>query len=726
MVRILPMEDTQIVEAIESRNYQFAQSLISLKTSKYPQSSYYQALQIYLYHHQHNPITNDKAIKLLSQYPTDLRTTSLLSKIFIEKGLTKEADAVYENLVQKFPNNCQPNLLQWFENSLKSNNIKSLQKSTFHLSKGSDSKFKFWAGIGYHLLCQTIEDERQIKLFTTLGSKILPKPSTTHELYVSSLLNDKETTVELIEEFMTTKPLDLDIKLVYLDLISGEKLYSYSENLLFNENFNDFNTWKKFISSGLEIGKNRSELEEKILEYQSTRKNVLRNTSLALVELYSSGEDKDFNKYCQIYYEKFNKKLCCFDDLKPYNVKITVTSIGEEISVENLNHSINNYKFGEGDAWKIYEKYLPLTKDKVKTDFYPANELVISDIMSHTETPQEVLEAIIKLRKITIHDPLDFRVHLNLIKLYSYFNMQDLMFSSYETIKVRMLQIDSLGHFYSDNLSYLNPSKTSLNHLVSNFRFYLTCEQDILENLVKAFEKEIYNKIPNFIKFNNRVVKSFEYYNTIIQIWQIIRFCNDKSYIGYFQSTLETIHMDEIIDNRDITMCKIHPTQTIEKLKIEYAKEHYLLHPNESNFKKFNKLLEGTKLSTFDTWIYKLYLNLFKIKTKPQDTSSKNYLIKNLKISKIQWSDPLTKDFTYQWTSMIYFCKTAELFDSEISKICKKMKTELYSSEWKDQQKSLFNELRKSIKSSMNDEFVNETLDILSDSLNKASYIHKK
>ncbi|CAH6718649.1 N-terminal acetyltransferase B complex subunit Mdm20p [[Candida] jaroonii] len=720
------MEDTQIVEAIDSRNYQFAQSLISLKTSKYPQSSYYQALQVYLYHHQHNPTTNDKAIKLLNQYPTDLRTTSLLSKIFLERGLNKEADAVYENLVKKFPNNCQPNLLQWFENSLQINNIRSLQKSTFHLSKNGDNKYKFWAGLGYHLLCQTIEDEKQIKLFTTLGSKILPKPETTHELYVSSLLNDNDTTIELIEEFMTTKPLDLDIKLVYLDLISGEKLFSYTEKLLFDENFNDFNTWKKYISSSLEIGKKRTEIEEKILDYQSTRKNAKRNTSLALVELYSSGDEGDFTKYCRIYYEKFNKKLCCYDDLKPYNVKLTLSSVGDEISVENLNHSINNYKFGEGDAWMIYEKYLSLTKDKVKTDFYPANELVIADIMSHIETPKEILEGIIKLRRITIHDPLDFRVQLNLIKLYSYFNMQDLMYSSYETIKVRMLQIDSLGHFYSDNLSYLNPSKASLNHLVANFRFYLTCEQDISDNLVKAFEKGIYNKIPNFIKFNNRVIKSFEYYNTVIQIWQIIRFCNDKSFIGYFQSTIKSIKIDEIIDNRDSSMSEIKPSQTIEKLKIEYAKEHFLLQPNEHNFKKFNKLLEGSKLSTFDTWLFKLYLNLFRMKTKPQDTSSKNYLIKNLKIAKIQWSDPLTKDFMYQWTSMIYFCKTAESFDEEISKISKRLKTELYSSEWKDQQKISFNELKKEIKQVMDTDFVKDTLDILSDSLNKASYMNKK
>lgn len=771
------MQDNQIIDAIEGGSFQHAKSLIKVKQTKYPQQSYYYALNAFLLFNQGNTSECLKeANALLNQCPTDPRTTDLLFQIFNHYGKEKEALQVYEGLVKKFPQNCQINLRQWFEHSLKLGNFKSLQKAGLNLTRVSDDrKYKYWCAIACYLLAESlINDTKQYQLFRSLGSRIIADLSTesTHELYVKAKMLGYQS-VEIIEQFLLLKPLDLDMKVVYLEVLKSHphKLHEYCKKLLFDEKFNDFDTWKIYISSAKDLNKDYKDIKDTIVTYQKSR-----NSQLALVEL-NKVYNIDFQKSVVDYYEAYKSKLCCYNDLVYYNADSIITTlhrlnvelIRDKDSTDSLNQLVNNQKllFRFGDIsdeyfelnYQIYNKFFPLTKNKLETDFYIANDLILINCihdLAKLWTHKTIFKNILILQKLTIHDPLDFRVQLWLLKLYSFVNLNDNMMSVFEILKIRMLQYDSLGYLVIDNSSVRAPSQQNLKYLINVYRFYLTCEHDLQENIIKSFEEGIYNKLPNFIEFNTKLINSYQYYRTFLEIWKTIRILGDKGYETYFKGKLREIATkcieSDISDNRDHNILwKDLPftrpilefeTSSPVKLKLDYIKELFLLDSQDHHLKLFNKLLEQHKLANFDNWLYRIYYNLFKLRTKMKQSelqSVKNYIIKNFKISKVSIPNPLDGQFNYVWLSLVELTKIVgyyvNLIDINIAEDIKKSNnmliTELSNQNYKKTQMKDLDALAVEMKAEIwnidiDKEFIKTQFDIFHDSLVKSSYTRIK
>lgn len=729
-------QDQQIIDAIEQKSFTYAKSLIRLKQLKNPNQSYYWALSNYLLYKQGDTEHSlQECNKLLEKFPNDPRTTDLLYKIYWEQGKEKESNQVYEKIIKRFPNNCEPLLTQWFHNSLKFQNLKSLQKSATQLLKLNPlvKKYKFWSALANYLFANSLtNDPKQYNLFLQLGYKAILDiiPDTTQELYIFiKLLSaiDKSRAIAAIEIFTNThnQPLDLDCKILYLQLLheqeNFENLKQVTDYYLFTVKFNDFNTWKLYIIANAKLLVPFDQLEAKILEYPWSR-----NSQLALIELCKIYNNQKFVDYCLQYYDKFCSKLCCFHDLKYYlpsedlkdsdiDIKMVslcreellkrIGNITDELLSNDESSNINDrtlatlvvnqklvHYFGKSFAdnqyfinnYKIYTKFLPLVSEKLETDFYLANQLILINILCSLDqdfSTKNIFKLILELKYLVSKDPLDFEVNSWLMRLLYLLNINDEVFQIYDKLKIRMFQNDSLGYFIINNVSLLNPSKNNLQFLINIYRFYLSYESDAIADIERAFNEQIYNKLESFLSFNHKLLNSIQYNQLIMELYKITRLSNDKGYQQFFQTKL-TEAADQIFnpnrggggngviqytfaDNRDYKILwknlgfspmfterfmKRFPETSDYLLKLDMNKELLIMNFHEGHFKTFNKLTSlpnpspqyPEQASKFNSWLFKIYGSLFKLHhklNKSEFDSCNNYLMKNLKFTKI----PLTK-----------------------------------------------------------------------------------
>lgn len=789
--------DQDILDAIEQGSFKYAQSLLSIRLKKYPNNTYYGALNCYLLLSS-GKINEaiDQTLKLLAKVPNDPKTLGLLYTIFNKAGRPKEASLVYENAVKKYPT--QSIISSWFETSLKNFDLRALQKSTMNLQKvnKSNRSYSIWSSLACLILSNNSDDSKESLLFNKLGLKLLENIQpleTTQEVfvYVKLLYNLKEFSE--IESFLlnykSDHVLDLELKLIYLDILNilekWDSLYSYSNQLIFEEKFNDFDTWKYLISSSYKNNTPLLDLRQTITSHPKSR-----NSALALVEM-AEVYKVSMDEFVFDYYKQFNHKSCCFNDLKYYykafNTENFIKLIEESSTklksssqgnINTLIALVNNQKFkllfGVNDGnfytenWEIYGQFKNLLKVKELTDFYPAHELILINIileLKENNKIENILKSICIIEKLLIDDKCNFNLKLWQIKLYSYLNCQSLAFLHYQKLNIKMIQHDTLSHYLIQRNCF--PSKTSLNFLINIYRFYLTAEYEVNDNIMLGFQKEIYNKLENFLQFGEKMNKSISKHNLLLEILKISRITNDNNYYNYFSQNLRSYEISllnesfHVSDNRDK---KIHwkfgvneplleglldlgPKYGEEYTKLNYIKELIVLNINNSNslkfFKLFNKYMNNnsylSQLSTFEKWLFKVYLSVFKyikFDNPKENESIEKFLIKNLKMDKINSLINSTEcilswEVNYILINLVDLSKILNQlsrfeFSKNLSSINKTLISDLKSLNCKKLQVNKLNELKTENfqfddNLDLDTNFVNETFQIIENSIHEAS-----
>lgn len=670
--------DNEIIELIDQGNYNYAQTLLAKKIAKFPQKSLYYALQnkIFLKMGQKD-LAIKKNIDLMNKVPSDPLTIEIMSEFFEEIGREKESSLVYENAIKKYPVSAENLCMNWFENSIAKKDFKLFNRIFMYLNKNKKSRlYTLWYAFSFHLLLKEGDNEKE-KLYTSLGKKLLEglQPfENVQEVYTYTLfLNSKE--VEHVLQGIEM-PLDLELKLLYMRSMeeneSFTQLHKYAEELLFKDNFDDFDTWKLWIKSGQRIGKTFEELNNKVTD--STRNSLL--LKIELDRLYGKNIDNSIQKY----YNKFNNKLCCHPDLSQYDLPVSFVDQLKECTPDNaqLITIVNNRKFlNTKDNWDVYEKYS--VSQGAEFDNNPVNELTLRSILADLDGSNEsIIQSIIIINELLKQDKYNYRLKLWLMKLYSRLNTGDLIFPIYNGLKIKMVQHETLNHY----LTHVGPSKDGLKGFVDVFRFYLTSKEEMKYTIRQGFENGVFNKLESFINFGKRIENSISLNFTISKVLQTSLITGDEGYLNYFINYLldnENLIVSEYTDNRDFKsewnglentgILSISLKDNTIKLKLLI----YLIifHPGDSSklFKLYNKITSNEKLTAFDNLLFRLYFNLLKI-TKiatlnPQESQSLfNYIQKNLKIDKLKILIPenlLSSELNENLANLVEFTKVVKL-----------------------------------------------------------------
>ncbi|KAI3405374.2 MDM20 [Candida oxycetoniae] len=729
--------DYEIIELIDRGQYSYAQSLLLQKIKKFSQRIFYRVLQnriLYDTGSQKQAIDNN--LQLLQKCSNEIDTVTSLNEFFQSISMQKEANLCYESVIKKYPIQAEELSLIWFENSIQQLDVAHFNKVFSYLNKSnkSETKYCYWYAFSFYLMIsqQSKEEEKgekgekgeksegekgekgegekgekgegekgekgegekqsKLKLYKMFGKKLIEELQKSHpfancqELYVYTrflLLNEDYRTIEdTLGKF--NHPLDLELRLLYLDSMKRNKswktLYEYTTRLLFEENFDDFDTWILWLNSGKQVGESREALSSR-LATNTTTTTTSRNELLVKIEL-ANLFNHDTAGEIDTYYEKFKNKLSCYSDLSRYDLsgkfEEKVSSVSKEIlnlksrDVEHVITLVNNQKFNPiVDNWDIYKQFSSASvRSKSEFDNNPLNELALISIVTDLSrvTPSTKYATIIKNIAILVEllksDKYNYRLNLWLMKLYAQLNTNDMISSIYKALKINMVQHETLGYYYT---SVSPPTKATLDDLINIFRFYLTSKHEIKETIQNGFEKGVYSKLQSFITFGQKLQNSISLNSVVQKIIQTILIMDDTQYLHYFIKYLKenrkSILFGDWSDNRDLKsewssllvtdelktaqtnkIMQIPIDDTCTKLKLLVYSMFFEHDESEilRLLKIFNKILSSPdfKPDQFTSFIFKSYYNIIKLTTtkinKNESQSLYNSLQKSLKFGKIE------------------------------------------------------------------------------------------
>lgn len=640
------MGDLDLLDAINYGSHSFAASEISKNLKKYPNKSYYYALDSYNQLLSGNTaIAAKKAKDLKLKVPSDTHTLDLLFDIFQRSGMPSLATEVYENAARKYPT--EGVLNAWFTKALEQFDYQMIQKSAMALQKNSKNRlYVLWAAIS----CLTLSNNTTANaaLFEMLGQKLISglNPETTQENFVFASILLKQKNYAKVVEVLKDCTRDLDLIIIYLNALYEQKewkmLYDESYDLLFKKDFNDFDTWKYLIKAGVELKTPIDTLKE-LVKLES------RNGYLAAVEVqlaYGQNAEKAILEY----FSQYKTRLCCVPDMKNYaseskdiaalvlNLSKTaveeITTSSDKLSSHELTIIANHEKFR-----LLYSEENTVNNTLFKQYKNPEfNDLAILKVLqdsSKAASPEEIVKYIIIFESLLEKDASNYKLRLWLINLYNLINCHSLADFHYQSLKIKMIQHDTLGYKVIHDLI---PNLHSLNHLVEIFKFYLTSDLEVNGNVTKAFQKGVFTKIEDFLLFGKKLRNSLSRNLLIVEMLRITRILSNE-YYNYFLKIIKAKKHDlledrvKFYDNRDFkTEVKLGvPTENHlnlqqltkkgdEYVKLGFLKELILVEKDEEDIKKlvaaFEKILASpetqSQLTDFEKYLNAAYVAVFR------------------------------------------------------------------------------------------------------------------
>lgn len=757
------MPDDDILDAINEGRFPSAKRDLASKLKRFPNKSYYWALQCYYLYACGDIEQSEKECRILKQkIPSDPESLELLADVFKKLGHKRDANEVWENAVKKYPTTSL--ILTWFNRAVDNFDARNMQKASMILQKHASLKreYRVWAALANYLWSLEALEEKEKNLHISLALGLIEKAEPLHnnqETFVKAqILAAKKDYTSLVSVLLALPSRDLDLTLLYLDALdqseNWQKLHEEASRLLFDQNFNDFDTWKHLIraSHHLEIG--QDELQK--LNTLDSRNSYVANMEIA--SQYGSGMESAIDTY----WAKFSAKPCCSLDLSNYALS---TEFFDRITLEaaelvksdtidartvavltNVEKLLVSRDSSHKVDWTKYAKY----DYPELSDLYVIH--VIQDLAENWTSDRLVLH-IVHLEHFAKTDPENFRVKLWLLNLYGQINASSFALKVYSQLAIKMVQHD----LYLYKVEPI-PNGRNLKDLVQTFRFYLTSDEEVKLYVGCVFEKELYTKTEDFLRFGKRLSTSLSRHLLVLKIMRMARRLHSE-YYNYFYRMLkerkEVILSDEfsVCDNRDFKTeynvgIELGPLafQNHERAKgKEYVQLHYLVEllvveKNDVHVARYLKLLNKWlstpayvgQLTPFESHVFKLYLSIFKI---VKDSECKdfqqqvNFVGKNLDFKKfrphIAKLPPLSGELSHMLVEMheIIGLIRALLKNSQLLDLAQKLEKDIAQFQLSLEQMDHLRTLRSKLQfPNIPQTFVDEKFDMLEDGLRNSTY----
>ncbi|KAF3987172.1 hypothetical protein FT663_04568 [Candidozyma haemuli var. vulneris] len=661
------MGESDILAAIQEGRLSSARLELERCLKRFPNKSYYWALNCYLLFAQGKiaqSITQCK--ELASKTPSDRQALSVLYDSYLKLGLAKEANQLYDNAIKKYPT--KELIEAYFDKALENYDMAGVQKASLQLQKNfkSNREYAYRAAFSCYLLSRK-GSEKEKALYLGLAAGIADKTApheNNQEVFVQAkILHAQEKFTEVVKLLEPMKHRELELTLLYLDSLNRsenwELLHTVSKDLLFNQEFNDVDTWKHFINASSHLQKPQEEVSS-FIKFD-TRNSYFANIHFAVT--YGLDQFAALEKY----YNKFHDKPSGASDLLNFDLS---EKLLEKIQADYTNLT-EKESLTSSEAWTlvntskilIQQKKLTLSEEKFsKFDNIELFDLqlvkMIESLRSDNST-SNIVKHIIVLEDYTIRDPENYKVKVWLLNLYTYINATSSAVKVYKSLKIKMIQQDTLSYKLD-----LAPSVGNLNELISIYRFYMTADTEVGPYVEQSFQKNLYTKVEDFFKFGERLTNSLSRHLIILRILKSSRMLGND-YYNYFYRRMRdskaTILSDSFVlnDNRDfkseynlgleipqLDLLNYEQRKGTEYVKLNYLKEIIIAERDETEcdrlIKLYNKWISNpaytSQLDEFEKHLVKLYIAIFKISklsdVKDRDSLTK-FLLKNLDMNKI-------------------------------------------------------------------------------------------
>lgn len=750
------MPESDILSAIQEDRLSLAKIDLERLLKRFPNKSYYWALNCYLLYAQGRLSQATSQCKELAQkVPSDVHALSVLYDVYVKLGLSKEAGQLYERAIKKYPT--RELIDAYLEKSLDKFDASGMQKASMQLLKNfkSSREYAYRAAITCYFM-STRGTDKERTLYLGLGTGIVEKMApheNNQEIFVhAKLLHVQERFAEVVKLIEPLKHRDLELLLLYRDSLekseNWQQLYDESYKLLFELNFNDFSTWKHLIYSATKLEKSYEEVS-KLISLDN------RNAYFAKIHL-ATAYGLNQHDTLENFYLKFQDKPSCAVDLLNFHLpsplldKIHTDYKGltekPALSSKQAIHLVN--------CIKILLSSKRLNLNEIDLLMFPNPELIDLHLVKMIESlradssSDNIVKYIITLEEYKVRDPENFKVKVWLLNFYTAIGATPLAIKVYKDLKIKMIQQDTLLHKLD-----LLPSVGNLSELINTYRFYMTADGEVRPYVRNALQKSLYTKVEDFFKFGERLTHSLLRHLLTLRILKTSRMLGND-YYNYFYRLMRdnkaSILSDNFVlhDNRDFTseynlgveilqldLLEYERRKGTEYVKLNYLKELLIAEkdPNEIEklIKLFNKWISSpeyiSQLSKFEGHLVKLYHSIFKLaklkEFKDKDLVTK-FLLKNLNMNKIdanflQKTQPISAERQRIFLDTFELIKVVQLLinDKSITDAAGKMQIDMVS--LLSVKPQLLPEIKLSLK--LQHEFVSDQFDAINDALKLSS-----
>ncbi|KAI0463651.1 hypothetical protein LJB42_002655 [Komagataella kurtzmanii] len=543
--------DQTIFSSLEVGAFKQALQLVKKKQKKFPNSSYYYALESYVLWSS-GDITKAIAVAedLASKIPSDPDTLRLLKEVYKSSG--RDFNLLYENALRKYYNE---NLLEsWFHSNIDDFDISGLQKAGMLYGKQNKREPKLLNAFTL-LLASDLDriSPAHKRLFPMLGVKVMEALfplGNAQEVFIYAKLAMScrmyNETANVVSSFLA-KESDLELQIILLESLllaeNWQGLFDTTKKHILS-GLDDWNVWQKFVDSGLKLG-----LTETVAETIGGFK-VSRNTLLATIYLNSTSGN-DITDAIIAYSLHFIDKSSFFPDLKTYAsssrldlIRVFSQVDSDDLQADNASSliklvNITKLKLLMGvkpptfqDNITSFSKFSNLLDNKLDTDYFPADEFLllgVQQLLSADTSLSTVIKCIIILENNVQIDKHEFHLRLWLIKLYSAINCYSLAKTHFDSLSTKFVQLDTLGHYLTERVSALNSNKSGADDLEHFCSVYYQAEVQTVHFIKDGFEKGSYNKIQGMIEFAARLNNSLSFLLSNIEKAKLARLLEKKN-----------------------------------------------------------------------------------------------------------------------------------------------------------------------------------------------------
>ncbi|KAJ3156703.1 N-alpha-acetyltransferase 25, NatB auxiliary subunit [Geranomyces michiganensis] len=297
------------------------------------------------------------------------------------------------------------------------------------------------------------------------------------------------------------------------------------------------------------------------------------------------------------YLEKFGSNLSCFDDLRPYlslvstksfqglfkelesvdDRNLSIASVRRHVTIEKIRRwSDTTLTSDEANAraehyMKAYRATVPLGANFDERELQPGDDYIL--LLAHTlldrfaqnREQRTLLGDIAAVLEFGLaRSKFNYQIKLLLIRIYVELGVHKRMYEIAQTMDIKQIQRDTLSYLFTDDLELLGCPETSLRALVTSLTIYNFNEREVLFALgLPAFKFGTYSKIPEFIRFRDRLRNSLQYNVSQRQLYrvEILRRFPALDNVGFYLEILdESIlsfsddYISKLSDNRDLTL----------------------------------------------------------------------------------------------------------------------------------------------------------------------------
>ncbi|KAJ3054397.1 N-alpha-acetyltransferase 25, NatB auxiliary subunit [Rhizophlyctis rosea] len=510
---------------------------------------------------------DDEAAQLCDEVkaekPTDEVILQTLTMVYRPQGRYDQITEIYEGAFQRRPND-EELANHWFMAIVRLKDFKTLQQAAMKLNKQfKDDKYYFWTIMCIFLQAQATPSNQKIlyPLAERMVTKAIDdgklKSFETLQLYMM-ILHEQQKVTEAIN--VINGPLGKTCKVeserqrILIDLAKTAGRWEdvvLTTRKMLETNPDDWNAYVHYME-GTEALKGKdaeslSEAFELFRSYQTAalkEKKPIRGPFLAELELLNRTDgSKELVPLVTKYLERFGGTAWCFDDLRPYlhavssdqldalQKAVLPESADEKITVDKVRRRINLKKVRRfravlndeekvaevKDLLRLYVSSIHLGEGLDARELQPGDDYLVLaahylvDLYaSARETEIKLYEAAAILEYGLKRSKFNFQMKLVLIRIYYELGASQRGLDLANTLDVKQIQHDTLSFLFTDDLELFACFDKAAMALLKTSTIYSSNDKETPEMIVQAFKFSTFSKIPEFLKFHDRLGQSLQ------------------------------------------------------------------------------------------------------------------------------------------------------------------------------------------------------------------------